>query len=97
MTALAASNDDEAGWLLGTAAALVPVILFAARDRHIADYLRAWPAGTRLCLVLLAVAVGAGLLDVGAEALVGLLSTTVLIYLVVVLFGVWSPIRRRRQ
>jgi uncharacterized membrane protein AbrB (regulator of aidB expression) len=97
MTALATSNDDEAAWLLGTAVALVPVILIAARDQHIADYLRGWPAGSRLCLVLVAVAVGAGLLDIGAADLVGLLSTTVLIYLAVVLFGVWSPIRRRRQ
>ena len=97
MTALASSSDDEAGWMLGVAAALVPVILAAARDRRIADHLRGWPAGRRLCVVLLALAVGAGLLDIRAEQLVGLLSIAVLIYLVVVLFQVWSPIHRRRQ
>jgi hypothetical protein len=97
MTALASTSDDDALWMLGTAIALVPVILLAARDRNIAEYLRAWPAGSRLCLALLAVAIGSGLLDIGAEELVGLLSTTVLVYLVVVLFGVWGPLRRHRQ
>lgn len=97
MTALASSSDDDSGWMLATAVALVPVILIGARHRHVADYLRGWPAGGRLCVILVVLAIASGLLDVGAQDLVGLLSTTVLMYLVVVLFRVWSPIRRHRR
>ena len=95
MTIVAFSTDDDAGWMLGTGVVLGSLILMAARERWVADYLRRWPAGSRLCVVLLAMAVASGFLDVPAQELVGLLGTTVLIYLVVVLLAVWNPIRRR--
>jgi hypothetical protein len=81
--------------MFGTAVVLVPLILVAARERRIADHLRKWPAGRVLCVFLLAVAVGCGLLDLSPQDLVGLLGTTVLIYLVAVAVRVLKPIRRR--
>jgi hypothetical protein len=94
-TAIAFSRDDDSGWMLATAAVSVPVILIAARERRIADQLRRWPAGGRLCGLLLAVAVCSGLLDLNPEELVGLLGTTVLVYLVVVLLRTRKAIRRQ--
>lgn len=94
-TVIAFGTDDDTGWMLATAVLVVPIILIAARERPVADYLRRWPAGGRLCALLLAVAVSAGLLDLNAEDLVGLLGTTVLVYLTVVVLGARNAIRRR--